>query len=115
MGADGYCIVDQELEEGLRSLAAPIRDHIGAVIAAVNISTQAARYSAAAVRKYPAAAAARDRRGHPSRPHPCPDTSLALRPSRQLRALRTAGNQVDNGDRNQELRFSASPTTQAAI
>ncbi|MBF6207364.1 hypothetical protein IU483_25215 [Streptomyces gardneri] len=51
LGADGYCIVDQELEEGLRSLAAPIRDHIGAVIAAVNISTQAARYSAAAVRK----------------------------------------------------------------
>ncbi|MGO4649096.1 IclR family transcriptional regulator [Nocardia sp. 2YAB30] len=49
--ADGYCIVDQELEEGLRSLAAPIRDHTGTVIAAVNISTQAARYSAAAVRK----------------------------------------------------------------
>ncbi|WP_327117854.1 helix-turn-helix domain-containing protein [Nocardia sp. NBC_01730] len=49
--ADGYCVVDQELEEGLRSLAAPIRDHAGTVIAAVNISTQAARYSAAAVRK----------------------------------------------------------------
>lgn len=49
--ADGYCVVDQELEEGLRSLAAPIRDHTGTVIAAVNISTQAARYSAAAVRK----------------------------------------------------------------
>ncbi|MEU4343947.1 IclR family transcriptional regulator C-terminal domain-containing protein [Nocardia sp. NPDC023852] len=49
--ADGYCIVDQELEEGLRSLAAPIRDNTGTVVAAVNISTQAARYSAAAVRK----------------------------------------------------------------
>ncbi|MFE3291012.1 IclR family transcriptional regulator [Rhodococcus sp. NPDC059234] len=48
---DGFCIVDQELEEGLRSLAAPIRDHTGAVVAAANISTQAARYSAAAVRK----------------------------------------------------------------
>ncbi|MFC9788508.1 IclR family transcriptional regulator [Rhodococcus sp. NPDC127528] len=48
---DGFCIVDQELEEGLRSLAAPIRDHTGTVIAAANISTQAARYSAAAVRK----------------------------------------------------------------
>ncbi|GAA4475609.1 IclR family transcriptional regulator C-terminal domain-containing protein [Rhodococcus olei] len=49
--ADGYCIVDQELEEGLRSLAAPIRDASGTVVAAANISTQAARYSAAAVRK----------------------------------------------------------------
>ncbi|OOL28699.1 IclR family transcriptional regulator [Rhodococcus rhodochrous] len=47
---DGYCIVDQELEEGLRSLAAPIRDASGAVVAAVNISTQAARYSLDAVR-----------------------------------------------------------------
>jgi IclR family transcriptional regulator, pca regulon regulatory protein len=47
----GYCIVDQELEEGLRSLAAPIRNYSGTVVAAVNVSTQAARYSAAAVRK----------------------------------------------------------------
>ncbi|MFG1781923.1 IclR family transcriptional regulator [Rhodococcus oryzae] len=43
--ADGYCVVDQELEEGLRSLAAPIRDRSGTVVASVNISTQAARYS----------------------------------------------------------------------
>lgn len=42
--SDGYCIVDQELEEGLRSLAAPIRDASGAVVASVNISTHAARY-----------------------------------------------------------------------
>ncbi|MEU7765248.1 IclR family transcriptional regulator [Nocardia sp. NPDC049190] len=47
---DGYCIVDQELEEGLRSLGAPVHDRSGAVVAAVNISTQAARYSMAAVR-----------------------------------------------------------------
>jgi IclR family pca regulon transcriptional regulator len=46
----GYCVVDQELEEGLRSLAAPIRDHTGQVCAAVNISTHAARYTAEAVR-----------------------------------------------------------------
>ncbi|MFF0814442.1 IclR family transcriptional regulator [Rhodococcus sp. NPDC003318] len=49
--ADGFCIVDQELEEGLRSLAAPIRDASGTIVAAANISTQAARYSAAAVRR----------------------------------------------------------------
>lgn len=43
--SDGYCVVDQELEEGLRSLAAPIRDSTGTVVAAVNISTHAARYA----------------------------------------------------------------------
>lgn len=48
---DGYCIVDQELEKGLRSLAAPVHDQSGAVVAAINISTQAARYSAAQVRR----------------------------------------------------------------
>lgn len=48
----GYCLVDQELEEGLRSIAAPIRDHTGEVVAAANVSTQAARHSAAAVREH---------------------------------------------------------------
>ncbi|WP_278264368.1 IclR family transcriptional regulator [Nocardia sp. AG03] len=48
--ADGYCVVDQELEEGLRSMAAPIRDQHGTVVAAVNISTHAARYSMGEVR-----------------------------------------------------------------
>lgn len=47
--AQGFCVVDQELEEGLRSLAAPIADRSGAVVAAVNISTQAARYTTEAV------------------------------------------------------------------
>lgn len=41
----GWALVDQELEEGLRSLAAPIKDADGAVVAAVNISTHAARRS----------------------------------------------------------------------
>ncbi len=41
----GWALVDQELEEGLRSLAAPIRDADGTVVAAVNISTHAARRS----------------------------------------------------------------------
>ncbi len=39
----GWALVDQELEEGLRSLAAPIRDAKGTVIAAVNVSTHAGR------------------------------------------------------------------------
>ncbi|MDQ0369460.1 IclR family transcriptional regulator domain-containing protein [Catenuloplanes indicus] len=47
--AQGYAIVDQELEEGLRSMAAPIRDRNGKVVAAVNISVHASRTSVAAL------------------------------------------------------------------
>jgi IclR family pca regulon transcriptional regulator len=39
----GWALVDQELEEGLRSIAAPIRDGDGQTIAAVNVSTHAGR------------------------------------------------------------------------
>jgi IclR family transcriptional regulator, pca regulon regulatory protein len=41
----GYAIVDQELEIGLRSIAVPIHDAAGAVAAAVNLSAQASRTS----------------------------------------------------------------------
>lgn len=41
--AQGWCLVDQELEEGLVSLAAPIRDRSGRTIAALNIGGQANR------------------------------------------------------------------------
>ena len=41
--ADGYAIVDQELEIGLRSIAVPIRDRTNAIVAAINVSTQSAR------------------------------------------------------------------------
>jgi IclR family pca regulon transcriptional regulator len=41
----GFALVDQELEYGLRSLAAPVRIRAGKVVAAVNISTQASRVS----------------------------------------------------------------------
>ena len=40
---DGYAIVDQELELGLRSIAVPVRNASGRVAAAMNISTQASR------------------------------------------------------------------------
>jgi len=42
----GWCIVEQELEVGLVSMAAPVRDHSGKVIAAINISGHAQRTSA---------------------------------------------------------------------
>ena len=41
--ADGFAIVDQELELGLRSIAVPVRDAAGNIVAAMNVSTQAAR------------------------------------------------------------------------
>jgi IclR family pca regulon transcriptional regulator len=39
----GWAIVDEELEEGLRSIAAPIRDAHGQVIAAANVSAPTRR------------------------------------------------------------------------
>jgi IclR family pca regulon transcriptional regulator len=39
----GYAIVDQELEIGLRSIAVPVRDANGRTIAAINAGTQAYR------------------------------------------------------------------------
>lgn len=46
----GYAIVDQELEEGLRSVAVPVRDRSGTVVAAVNIPVHASRNSVESVR-----------------------------------------------------------------
>ncbi|MDR2985701.1 MAG: helix-turn-helix domain-containing protein, partial [Nocardiopsaceae bacterium] len=43
VGRDGYSIVDQELEHGLRAIAAPIRDASGNVTAAINVSAHASR------------------------------------------------------------------------
>lgn len=47
----GWALVDGELEPGLRSIAAPLHDRSGAVIAAVNVSTSATRDSIAHVRE----------------------------------------------------------------
>jgi IclR family pca regulon transcriptional regulator len=41
--ATGCAAVDQELEEGLRSLAVPIHDSSGSVVAALNVSVHASR------------------------------------------------------------------------
>lgn len=46
VGAQGWCMVDQELEPGLRSIAVPLRDAAGNTVAALNVGTQAARVSA---------------------------------------------------------------------
>ncbi|WP_082824226.1 IclR family transcriptional regulator domain-containing protein [Crenobacter luteus] len=41
--AQGYAIIDQELEIGLRSIAVPIVSQDGRVVAAINVGVQAAR------------------------------------------------------------------------
>jgi IclR family pca regulon transcriptional regulator len=43
----GYALVDQELEIGLRSIAVPVADSAGKVVAAINIGTQSSRVSVA--------------------------------------------------------------------
>ncbi|WP_031487708.1 IclR family transcriptional regulator domain-containing protein [Streptomyces bicolor] len=43
--ARGYALVDEELEEGLRSIAVPVRDRAGRVVAAANVAMHAARRS----------------------------------------------------------------------
>jgi IclR family pca regulon transcriptional regulator len=41
--AQGWAILDQELEPGLRSIAVPVRGAGGQVVAALNVGTQASR------------------------------------------------------------------------
>ena len=43
MREQGWALVDQELEAGLRSIAVPVRDSRGAVQAAINLSAHASR------------------------------------------------------------------------
>jgi IclR family pca regulon transcriptional regulator len=44
--ADGYAIIDQELELGLRSMAVPVRDPAGRVVAAISVGAHGQRVSA---------------------------------------------------------------------
>ena len=69
----GWCLVNQELEEGLISIAAPLTDRSGRTVAALNISGQANRTSEAHMREHMlpellrAAAAISHRMGAPLR------------------------------------------------
>ncbi|HEY2187530.1 MAG TPA: IclR family transcriptional regulator C-terminal domain-containing protein [Caldimonas sp.] len=42
-----FALLDQELEVGLRSIAVPVRDHRGVVVAAINVGSHASRFSVA--------------------------------------------------------------------
>lgn len=47
----GYCIQDQEIEVGLRSVAVPLHDGDGQVTAGLNVTTQVTRTSLAQIRR----------------------------------------------------------------
>ena len=47
----GWAIVDQELEEGLRAAAAPVRNGDARVVAAINVSPHASRSSIESIRR----------------------------------------------------------------
>lgn len=47
---DGFAIVDQELEDGVRAVAVPVRSARGEVIAAINVGTSALRIEEAELR-----------------------------------------------------------------
>jgi IclR family transcriptional regulator, pca regulon regulatory protein len=51
VGRQGYAATDQELEEGLRSLAVPLRNASGTVVAALNVSVHASRASMAVLKR----------------------------------------------------------------
>ena len=48
---DGFAVADEELELGLRSIAVPIHDGTGRIVAALNVSTQTARLSVAEMKR----------------------------------------------------------------
>lgn len=47
----GFAAVDEELELGLSSIAVPVRDRTGRIVAAINVSTQPARFSVSAMER----------------------------------------------------------------
>jgi IclR family pca regulon transcriptional regulator len=49
--SQGFALVDQELEEGLRSIAVPIRRPDGSVAAAMNLSAHVSRGSSDSIRR----------------------------------------------------------------
>jgi IclR family transcriptional regulator, pca regulon regulatory protein len=50
VASQGFCLLDEELEEGVRSLAVPLHDRQGSVIASMNVCAHASRVSAQRLR-----------------------------------------------------------------
>jgi IclR family pca regulon transcriptional regulator len=51
VASQGWAMIDQELEHGVRSVAAPLRDRRGSAVAAINVSAHAGRVSAERMRE----------------------------------------------------------------
>jgi IclR family pca regulon transcriptional regulator len=49
--AQGWALVDQELEEGVTSIAVPVHDASGTVVASVNVGTNSRRLTPAGLRR----------------------------------------------------------------
>jgi IclR family pca regulon transcriptional regulator len=49
--SQGWCLVDQELEEGVRSVSAPLTTRSGKVVAAINVSAHASRITLDQIRQ----------------------------------------------------------------
>ncbi|KPQ06629.1 MAG: IclR family transcriptional regulator, pca regulon regulatory protein [Rhodobacteraceae bacterium HLUCCA12] len=49
--ADGYCAAESQLETGILSIAVPVRDRIGTIIAAINMGVPASRHDRASLRR----------------------------------------------------------------
>ena len=64
MRARGWALTDEQLALGIRSVAAPVRDGDGRVVAALNVNTHAAETSVEYLLEPPPAAAAAGRRRH---------------------------------------------------
>ena len=60
----GWCIVDQELEVGLRSISAPIKNRSGEVVAALNVCCPSVRFTVKEMQAQITAGAARRRLTH---------------------------------------------------
>lgn len=48
----GWCLVDHELEDGVRSVAVPVHGAAGRVVAAINTSAHATRVSLVTLQKH---------------------------------------------------------------
>lgn len=93
IGRQGFALVDQELEEGLRALAVPIRAAGGGVVGAVNVAVHTSRWSVEAIRSQllprllaTAAAIETDLGVDPSAPGSPP--RLAMEPAQPAREAR---------------------------
>jgi IclR family pca regulon transcriptional regulator len=103
--ARGFAIVDQELEDGLRAVAAPVRDRDGQVVAAVNVAVHTSGWTLTAIRSelaprllVAASAIERDLAAMPSRRASRPASRTALPEAESPREDATRG-----GDRETEF------------